>query len=139
MSSWTESGKPSPFTSRPRTFQKAEEAGGVEMSETGHILQWIRDKARIRILYLPHAVRQMSRPDRMITVGEVRAVVLEGELIEDYPEDPRGHSALLLGRGSEGRAIHVVCSPKDEYLAVITAYLPNAQQWTGDFRERRGK
>lgn len=37
-----------------------------------------------------HAVRQMSRPDRMISVQEVRRVVLRGEIIEDYPEDARG-------------------------------------------------
>ena len=35
-----------------------------------------------------------------------------------------GHSCLLLGRGEEGRPIHVVCSAKDEFLAIITAYVP---------------
>ena len=37
----------------------------------------------------------------------------------------------------EGRAVHVVCSPKADYLAVITAYLPEPAQWSPDFRERR--
>jgi hypothetical protein len=32
--------------------------------------------------------------------------------------------------------IHVVCSPKDEYLAVITAYRPDPEQWSQDFRKR---
>ena len=45
-----------------------------------------------RILILPHAVRQMSRPDRMISVTEIRSVIKNGELVEDYPEDVRGHS-----------------------------------------------
>ena len=31
--------------------------------------------ARKKLLFLPHAVRQMSRPDRMIRVQEVRRVV----------------------------------------------------------------
>jgi hypothetical protein len=30
-----------------------------------------------------------------------------------------------------------VCSPKDDYLAVITAYRPETSQWTKDFRRRR--
>jgi len=34
------------------------------------------------------------------------------------------------------RAIHVVCSPKSEYLAIITAYVPAAAQWTPDFNAR---
>ena len=39
-------------------------------------------------------------------------------MIEDYPEDVRGHSCLILGRGNHDRPIHVVCSPKDGYLAI---------------------
>ncbi|MCU1236766.1 MAG: hypothetical protein JWP63_4733, partial [Candidatus Solibacter sp.] len=30
----------------------------------------------------------------MISVVEVRRVVMRGEIIEDYPEDARGHSCL---------------------------------------------
>jgi len=88
-------------------------------------------------LFLPHAIRQLSRPERMITPNEVRAVVETGEVIEDYPEDPRGHSCLVLGLGENGRAIHVVCSPKDDYLAIVTAYLPGPQEWSDDFKRRR--
>lgn len=29
----------------------------------------------------------------------------------------------MLGYGEGDRALHIVCSPKDEYLAVITAYI----------------
>jgi hypothetical protein len=73
----------------------------------------------------------------MISSAEVSQVVLAGELIEDYPNDPRGPSCLLLGVGYEQRALHVVCSPKDEYLAIITAYVPDPDQWSSDFRRRR--
>jgi len=59
------------------------------------ILQQIRESAIKQILFLPHALRQMSRLDRMITTQEVRETVMTGELIEDYPEDARGHSCLL--------------------------------------------
>ena len=90
-----------------------------------------------RLLFLPHAIRQMSRPQRMISSHEVHDVVTKGELIEDYPSDPRGHSCLMLGFGEGGRPLHVVCSPKDDYLAVITAYLPDPAQWSDDFRRRR--
>lgn len=78
----------------------------------------------------------MSRPDRMIATTEVETVVKIGEVIEDYPEDARGHSCLVLGFGRNNRVIHVVCAPKDEYLAIVTAYLPSSDQWTSDFRRR---
>src|ERR1035441_10001350 len=90
-----------------------------------------------RLLFLPHAVRQMSRPARMISVQEVRRVVLRGEAIEDYPEDARGRSRLMLGTGDAGRKIHVVCAPRGEYLAIITAYVPETDEWDSEFRIRR--
>jgi len=101
-----------------------------------NILEQVREAASKRLLFLPHTIRQMSRPDRMIATTEVEAVVRTGEAIEDYPEDARGHSCLMLGLGRDDRAIHVVCAPKDEYLAIITAYLPDPSQWTPDFRGR---
>ena len=85
---------------------------------------------------MPHAVRQMSQPGRMISTADVWKVVEEGEIIEDYPEDTSGRSCLILGRGREGRPIHIVCAPKDEYMAIITAYIPDEAQWSKDFRTR---
>lgn len=93
--------------------------------------------ARKKILYLPHAIRQMSRPDRMITGQDVRRVVVHGEIIEDYPEDVRGHSCLLHGTDLDGRPIHVVCSPKPEFLAIITAYTPAPNEWDSSFKVRK--
>jgi hypothetical protein len=101
------------------------------------IVEASRHAAQQRLLFLPHAIRQMSRPERMITPQEVERVVMAGELVEDYPYDSRGHSCLLLGFGDADRAIHVVCSPKEDYLAVITAYLPDTAQWSPDYRRRR--
>ena len=80
---------------------------------------------------------QMNKPDRMIATAEVREVVLQVEVIEDYPEDVRGHSCLLRGEAASGRIVHVVCSPKEDYLAIITAYLPDAAEWDETRRQRR--
>lgn len=99
------------------------------------ILDAVREAARKKLLFLPHAIKQMARPANMISASEVERVVTEGEIIQDYPEDVRGRSCLMLGSG-ERRPIHVVCSPKDEYLAIITAYVPDPSQWSADFRRR---
>ena len=100
------------------------------------ILERVRTAAAKRLLFLPHTIRQMSRPDRMITTKDVENVIMMGEVIEDYPDDSRGHRCLILGAGKDWRSIHVVCAPKDEYLAIITTYRPDPTQWTPDFRER---
>ncbi|MFW6162234.1 MAG: DUF4258 domain-containing protein [Planctomycetota bacterium] len=107
------------------------------MAGETNILKRVRESAARQALFLPHAIRQMSRPDRQITSDEVLEVIQEGEVAEDYPEDARGHSCLLLGYGEGGRAIHVVCSPKEDYLAIITAYLPDPDVWESDYRTRK--
>lgn len=99
--------------------------------------QKVKAAANKRILYLPHAIQQMSRPDRMISSEEIEAVIWNGNVIEDYPEDRRGPSCLLLGFGETRRSVHVVCAPKEEYLAIITAYLPDPEAWSEDFKRRR--
>jgi hypothetical protein len=43
---------------------------------------------------------------------------------------------LMRGCGANNRPIHVVCAPKDDYLAIITAYVPDPDKWTKDFRVR---
>ncbi len=101
------------------------------------IIALVRDAARKKVLFLPHAVRQMSRLARVITPAAIESVVFAGTLVENYPEDARGHSCLLLGFEDNGRAVHVVCAPKAEYLAVITAYVPDPDQWSPGFQRRR--
>ncbi|GBF82221.1 DUF4258 domain-containing protein [Aphanothece sacrum] len=103
------------------------------------ILRKVRQAADKRILFLPHTIQQMSRPDRMITTQEIETVIKRGELIENYPEDIRGQSCLILGYGDKERNIHVVCSPKEDYLVIITAYLPDPNQWSSDFKRRLRK
>ncbi|MCK4294297.1 MAG: DUF4258 domain-containing protein [Planctomycetes bacterium] len=106
------------------------------MNERKEILDLVRLAGKKKCLYLPHAIRQMSRPDRMITTDEVRSAIENGEIVEDYLKDLRGHSCLLLGKGKNKRMIHIVCSPKDEFLAVITAYIPDPNEWSKDYKVR---
>jgi hypothetical protein len=73
----------------------------------------------------------------MITAPDVRNVVERGELVEDYPEDARGHSCLILGYGAGGTPIHVVCSPKGDYLAIITTYIPSLEEWEHGYKQRK--
>lgn len=102
---------------------------------TDVILARVRAAAALRVLFLPHAIQAMARSKPMLTVQEIQKVLLTGDVIEDYPEDVRGHSCLLMAVPA-GRPVHVVCSPKVEYLAVIAAYVPDKAHWSSDFRTR---
>jgi Domain of unknown function (DUF4258) len=101
------------------------------------VLTQVREAAARRTLFLTHAVSQMNSPDRMISTQEVRAVIFRGMVIENYPEDVRGHSCLMLGWGEGDRPLHVLCAPKPDYLAIITVYLPSPEQWEPDWRTRK--
>ena len=111
----------------------------LPVAEIPDILPLVRAASAKRRLYLPHAMRQMTRAERMIQTEEVRAVIEKGNVIEDYPEDPRGHSCLMLGLGVDRRPIHVVCAPKAEYLAIITTYLPDPAEWDDGFKLRKNQ
>jgi hypothetical protein len=106
------------------------------MIVTNEIVTRVRHSATKRILFLPHAVRQMAQPERMISTADVRAVIANGEVIEDYLDDDRGHSCLMLAFVAD-RPLHVVCSPKDDYLVIITAYLPSDKEWEDNYRKRK--
>lgn len=108
----------------------------VKAENSQSMMQKIISSANKKILFLPHAIKQMSRPDRIITTDEIRDATLFGEVIEEYPEDQRGESYLVF-HTKQNRIIHVVCAPKTEYLAIITAYLPVADQWSSDIKVRR--
>ncbi len=97
----------------------------------------VRTVAKRKIIYTEHAFDEMNKEEDIITAGEVKEVILEGEIIEDYPEDKRGHSCLMVGYSNKGRPIHVVCSPKAGYLGIITAYVPSKDKWESDFKTRR--
>lgn len=90
------------------------------------------------VRFSAHAIQQMYQ--RNIANLEVLIVLESGDVVEDYPEDKPYPSKLLLGY-VEQRALHVVAA-KDEQSGrcfVITAYEPDPQRWTADFRTRRVK
>lgn len=61
------------------------------------------------------------------------------ELLENYPDDPRGASALMLGFTETGDPIHVVVGlASTEVVVVVTVYRPDPLLWY-DWRERAFK
>jgi len=76
----------------------------------------IREKAKENLIFTEHAVDEMIAEEKMISKDEVRHVIFRGEIIEDYPQDKRGHSCLVFAMTSKMQAVHIVCSPKEDYL-----------------------
>jgi hypothetical protein len=80
---------------------------------------------------------EVEKQHDKITYREIDEAFGKIELIEDYPNDPRGHSCLLLGFSLEGEPLHFVCGDLDkERILLITMYRPKLEEWI-DFRKRR--
>ena len=81
-----------------------------------------------------HADRE--RENDGIEVRELKRALLNCELLEDYPDNPRGPNSLVLGFDSEQRPIHVVCAiDKNDVVVIITVYIPSKPKWLNP-RER---
>ena len=81
---------------------------------------------------------EAERDADCISVVEIEEALLhnDAEIVEDYPNDPRGHSFLLLGFTGEGKPTHALCSIHEETLVVITVYRPDPDLWV-DWRVRK--
>jgi hypothetical protein len=90
----------------------------------------------MRISYRVHALQRMFQRD--ISNDDVRYVIENGRIIEDYPDDTPYPSRLLLGMVG-ARPLHVVVAVNAEAdeTIVITAYEPDSDLWQEDFTERR--
>ena len=74
---------------------------------------------------------------REIGLLEVKEALMCGEVIEEYPEDYPYPSCLVLGITSKDRRLHVVCGTDGKELWLITAYIPNPDEWEQDLRTRK--
>lgn len=73
----------------------------------------------------------------MISKDEVRDVLEYRKIIEYYPDDSRGESGLIYAITRTGRPIHIVCSPKKDYLAIVSTYIPTLDIWKSDSKTRK--
>lgn len=100
-------------------------------------IEWIKQRVRSgNHEFSGHA--DDERQAERISVAEVEGAILDGEILEDYPNDPRGPSCLVLGHGSLGYPIHVVCGQTpSRRLRFITVYIPSLPKWVDERTRRR--
>jgi hypothetical protein len=102
------------------------------------VLDRLRRLVKIRRYRLTLHAEQERDADE-ITIQELEQAFSgsDAEIIEDYPDDPRGHSALVLGWTKERDPLHAVWSIHEGTAILITTYRPDPRLWT-DWRIRKG-
>ena len=83
-----------------------------------------------------HSLERML--ERGISRSQVQQTIVEGDIIEEYPEDMPFPSALFLGWFGQ-QPLHVVAAYDKEHrrLHIITAYVPDLGHFESDFITRR--
>jgi signal recognition particle GTPase len=72
-------------------------------------------------LYSLHA--EIERKADELTFAQVEEALLNGKILEQYPDTGRGGSCLVVGFSTE-IPIHVICGWHGEKIALITVYIP---------------
>lgn len=68
----------------------------------------IKDKVRNSKYKISFTHTEKLR-QRKIEIRELEEAIFTGEIIEEYPADPRGQSCLILGYTQGNRPLHIVC------------------------------
>lgn len=82
-----------------------------------------------------HAAKRLEQ--RGILLSDAISCVMNGEIIEQYPDDYPYPSCLILGTSVENQFLHVVIGQHDTELFLITAYFPSEDKWESDFKTRK--
>ena len=106
------------------------------MSETLERVRELVEAGNVRIS--DHGYDELAADG--LFAGEVLSGVASAELIEDYPQYPKGPCVLVLQSDGQNLPIHAVWGiPKgqNEPAVLITAYRPDAKLWENGFLRRR--
>ena len=84
-----------------------------------------------------HGYEEMESDGITVAVLETAIGGDAPEVIEDYPQDDRAASCLVLGWTGPSEPIHTVIAYWSEAPILITAYRPNLVVWEEDYRTRK--
>jgi len=103
--------------------------------EIKKIVEAIRTK---RIQITDHADEE-TQADKL-KYEEIYYSVLNGEIIEDYPQDTPYPSCLIYGQTFAGEPVHSVWAynQKSKWAVLITVYRPDPKRWI-DYKIRKKK
>ena len=85
-----------------------------------------------------HYIHSKSWIIEIIKEKEVTEAILNGTVIENYPEDEPYPSCLINGTTGRGRPLHIVCAlaEEEDILIIITVYKPDPEKWIENKRRK---
>ncbi len=75
-----------------------------------------------QFVFTHHA--EVERMADELTFAQIEQSIMNGKILEQYPDTGRGESCLILGY-ADNIPIHIVCGWRGEKIAIITVYIPH--------------
>ncbi|MCK4613977.1 MAG: DUF4258 domain-containing protein [Thermoplasmata archaeon] len=106
-------------------------------SKTGGIHKEIKNLAEQNKVYITqHAWDSMDK--RNIKIDDVLKIILDGEILEEYPDDNPCPSCLIFGVVIS-TALHAVVALCANHVRIITVYEPDPTEWIDNkIRKQKG-
>ncbi len=99
-------------------------------------LNWIISKIKEdNYILSQHADNERMNDNLMLY--EIEYAIINGTILESYPEDKRGSSCLIVGFAKSGKPIHIVCGQSSDELIIITVYIPTPPKFTNPYERRK--
>ena len=84
-------------------------------------------------IYRKHAIERIFERD--IAEKDIEETIMRGEIIEEYLDD-KPYPSFLAFKYFD-KPLHVVFAKDNDKIIVITAYYPNENKWSSDYKRRR--
>lgn len=84
-----------------------------------------------RYRYSRHGDKE--RQNDNLSLLEIEQALLNGRIIEQYPDTGRGESCLLVGFTDAGAPVHVVCASMGDWLIIVTVYIPTPPKFKNPY------
>jgi hypothetical protein len=85
-------------------------------------IEEVKRKVRHDLYVFTHHA-DVERRAEQLTFAEIEEAVLNGQILEYYPDAGRGECCLVVGFARE-KPIHSICGWYGDKLAIITVYIP---------------
>ena len=90
-----------------------------------------------KTVFTQHVLERIRK--REVEKHDLLDIIMNGEIIEQYPNDYPFPSCLILYLKVNGKPLHLVCSMGNNKVYIITVYEPDLEHWESDFMTRKEK
>ena len=87
------------------------------------------------VIFTQHVLERIRQ--REVKKDDLFNIIMNGEIIEQYPSDFPFPSCLILGDSINGNPLHIVCGFGKNKVWVVTVYIPSPDEWQPDLKTRK--